>query len=79
MKGEVELSKRKAAFAELKDWCIMSVTSKEKNNNDFLEVTEWTNGEGYDIHISDSEGERQFNLTWGQFQALKTCIKKIDK
>jgi hypothetical protein len=44
-----------------------------------LEVTEWTNGEGYDIHISDSEGERQFNLTWGQFKALKACIKKIDK
>jgi hypothetical protein len=79
MKGEIEVSKRKAAFAELKDWCIMSVTSKEKTNTDFLEVTEWANGEGYDIHISDGSGERQFNLTWGQFKALKECIKKIDK
>jgi hypothetical protein len=79
MKGEIEVSKRKAAFAELKDWCIMSVTSKEKTNTDFLEVTEWSNGEGYDIHISDSSGEKKFDLTWGQFEAMKKCIKTINK
>jgi hypothetical protein len=44
-----------------------------------LEVTKWTNGEGYDIHISNSLGEKKFDLTWGQFKALKACIKKIDK
>jgi hypothetical protein len=79
MTGKVEVSERKAAFAELKDWCIMSVTSKEKTNTDFLEVTEWSNGEGYDIHISDSSGEKHFDLTCGQFEALKKCIKAIDK
>jgi hypothetical protein len=45
----------------------------------FMEITEWSSGEGYDIYISDSSGERQFNLTWGQFEALKACVKKIDK
>jgi hypothetical protein len=79
MKGEIELSKRKAAFAELKDWCIMSCGPDRKDKGDFLEVTKWTNGEGYDIHISNSLGEKKFDLTWGQFKALKACIKKIDK
>jgi hypothetical protein len=46
---------------------------------DFLEVTEWTNGEGYDICILDVAGEKQFHLTWGQFRALKKCIKAIEK
>jgi len=50
-----------------------------KGKGDFLEVTEWTNGEGYDIHILDSSGEKQFHLTWGQFEAMKKCIKVIDK
>ena len=79
MKGEIFLSKRKAASVELKDWCVMSVGSKAEDRGDFMEVTEWSSGEGYDIYISDSSGERQFNLTWGQFEALKACIKKIDK
>jgi hypothetical protein len=79
MKGEIEVSKRKAAFTELRDWCVMSVGSKTEDRGDFIEVTEWSNGEGYDIFISDGSGERQFNLTWGQFKALQACIKKIDK
>jgi len=55
----------------------MSVERKDKG--DFLEVTEWTNGEGYDIHISDVNGEKTFSLTWGQMEALNKCVKKIDK
>jgi hypothetical protein len=50
-----------------------------EDNHDFLEVTEWSNGEGYDLHISDSLGERHIELTWGQYKALKKCIKAIDK
>jgi hypothetical protein len=50
-----------------------------KGKGDFLEVTEWTNGEGYDIHIEDSSGSTRFMLTWGQFEAMKKCIKVIDK
>jgi hypothetical protein len=57
----------------------MSCGPDRKDKGDFLEVTKWTNGEGYDIHISNSLGEKKFDLTWGQFKALKACIKKIDK
>jgi hypothetical protein len=76
MSKKIELSNRKAAFVELADWCTMSIQRREKG--DFLEVTEWTNGEGYDIHIHDLSGEKTFGLTYGQFQAIKKCIKAID-
>ncbi len=35
--------------------------------------------EGYDIHMEDSSGPTRFMLTWGQFEAMKKCIKAIDK
>lgn len=79
MEKKVSLSKRKSAFAELKDFCTFSVGPERKDKGDFLEVTEWTNGEGYDIHISDVSGEKQFHLTWGQYEALKKCVKTIEK
>ena len=75
MNKKIELSKRSAAFVNLTDWCTMSAGRKDQG--DFLEVTEWTNGEGYDIHISDVFGQRTFELTWGQFEAMKKCIKAI--
>ena len=76
MNKKIKLSKRPAAFVHLADWCVMSITRKDKG--DCLEVTEWTNGEGYDIYISDGIGQRTFQLTWGQFEAMKKCIKAIE-
>jgi hypothetical protein len=75
MNKKIELSKRPAAMVDLENWCIMSAGRNDKG--DFLEVTEWTNGEGYDIHISDVDGQKTFTLTWGQFEAMKKCIKAI--
>lgn len=75
---KISTSKRLSAFALLNEFCTLSVGSR-KDKGDFLEVTEWSNGEGYDIHISDVEGEKTFRLTWGQYDALKKCIKTIEK
>ena len=62
----------------MEDFCHHSLGDR-KGKGDFLEVTEWSNGEGYDIHIEDSSGPTRFMLTWGQFEAMKKCIKTIDK
>jgi hypothetical protein len=78
-KKKITTDNRKAAFAELKDFCTFSVGPERRNKGDFLEATQWSNGEGYDIHISDVQGERMFNLTWGQYEALKKCIKAIER
>lgn len=79
MKKEVELGTRKSAFVNLKDFCTFSMGVERKDKGDFLEVTEWTNGEGYDITVSDVKGEKTFSLTWGQMEAVKKCVKKIEK
>ena len=76
--NKVELSNRKATFVELKDFCTFSM-GERKDKGDFLEVTEWSNGEGYDIHISDVNGEKHFHLTWGQMEALFKCVKSMDE
>lgn len=79
MKKEIKVTNRKSTFVELKDYCIGSMDFDNKDKGHFLEVTEWSNGEGYDIHIFDSQGERQIQLSWGQFDAIKKCVKVIDK
>lgn len=79
MKKEIKVLQRKSAFVDLKDYCIMSVGEDRKDKGDFLEVTEWSNGEGYDVLIHDVSGITTFNLTWGQFESLKKCIKSIEK
>lgn len=35
--------------------------------NSFIEITEWSNGEGWDITIDD----RMLSLTWGQLDAIQ--------
>jgi hypothetical protein len=58
---------REAKFAELKPYCFMS------EEHDFMELTEWWNGEGFDVVIN-SKGEQRFSLTWGQWEALQVLV-----
>jgi hypothetical protein len=46
--------------------------------DEFIEVTEWTNGEGFDILIETTKREK-FSLTWGEYDALKHLVKKLNK
>jgi hypothetical protein len=39
---------------------------------EFLEVTKWTNGEGFDLHLP--RGEQTISLTWGEFTALQAAL-----
>ena len=43
-------------------------------NDDFIEVTEWTNGEGYDITIND----KIISLTNGQLEAINYLTKSLE-
>jgi hypothetical protein len=67
---EVNLYDRKSLMAELKDFDYLSEKS------DFIEVTEWKNGEGYDIALSDKQ---VISITIGQFDAIKKLIKLFNK
>ena len=63
----IETYERKAKFAELKAWCYLS------KDHDFIEVTEWYNGEGFDIFLSGSS-EQRVSLSWGQWEALQALV-----
>jgi hypothetical protein len=67
----VEISSRKAIFSELAHYDHLS------KPDDFIEITEWSNGEGYDVEIATSLGSR-FQLTHGQYAALKDLITKLE-
>lgn len=44
-------------------------------DSDFIEVTEWYNGEGWDISINDN---KLISLTWGQLEAISYLVKSLD-
>jgi hypothetical protein len=63
---KIELSKRASAFVNLHDaW---------HKKHDYVEVTEWTNGEGWDIAISDS---KMISLHFTEFEAIKALIDAL--
>ena len=60
---------RRSVFTELINFCHIS------KPHYFLEVTTWHNGEGFDFAINDNT----YQMTWGQFKALKKLIKELDE
>jgi hypothetical protein len=50
----------------------------QAQRGDFLEVTEWSNGEGYDVTINYNHQETKVSLTYGQMEALIACQKHIE-
>jgi hypothetical protein len=68
----MEKYKRKSIFSELSPFDPFA------NKGDFIEVTEWYNGEGFDVEISSKLSTR-FQLTHGEFDALKELVKKLEE
>ena len=67
--SKIEVSKRRSLFAELKPYCHHS------GENDYMEVTEWSNGEGYDIMIDRKGGYGKIiSLTHGEWELMQVLI-----
>lgn len=64
----MEVKKVKQIYDNLKKYDYIA------KDNDFITVTEWSNGEGYDICIN----EKQFMLTQGQLDAINYLIRALD-
>lgn len=65
----MELHQRKSITDDLKNYCYFA------KDDDYIEVTEWINGEGVDIDIN---GKKYFNLTYGELDAVKYLVKSLD-
>lgn len=61
----IEVTTRKAKFTNLKPYCHHS------KEHDYMEVTDWSNGEGLDVNIND---KKHISLTWGELDALQVLI-----
>lgn len=64
----IEVNNRRAVFAELKNYCMHS------GDHDYMEVTEWSNGEGFDIMIERNRGIERFSLSHGEWELLQVLM-----
>jgi hypothetical protein len=62
--GSMKTYKRKTV------WALLRPYDHFAKQDDYIEVTEWTNGEGWDINISRERGDVHFSLTHGELQAV---------
>jgi hypothetical protein len=70
-KLDIKENQRRAVNTEL--------NSGYSKPGDFIEVTEWSNGEGYDVTIATSEKQESFSLHFTEWKALKKLIKHLDE
>lgn len=73
----MEKYKRRAVYALLNN-SNFEVFDPSLNEGDFIEVCEWKNGEGFDVEVVSTLSGR-FQLTYGQFNALKKLVKVLNK
>lgn len=56
----------------------MKVFSPGCGEHDYIEVTEWANGEGWDITIEYASEVKRFSLHWDELDALKHLIGELN-
>lgn len=64
----MEFNSRKSVNDKLKKYDYLA------KDNDYIEVIEWTNGEGYDIIIND----KIISLTGGQIDAINYLVRSLE-
>lgn len=65
----IDTYNRKARFAELKPYDNFA------KDDDFMEVCEWHNGEGFDVTLNN----RVISFTWGQWECLQVLVNYKDQ
>lgn len=65
----MEIKNRKSVYDNLKIYDYLC-----NDEDKIIEVTEWTNGEGWDITI----GERVISLTGGELDAINFLTKYLE-
>ena len=68
----MEITKRKSINDKLKKYTYSG------DENDFIELTEWANGDGVDIAISMTSGNnRMYTLSYDELDAIDYLIKSM--
>jgi hypothetical protein len=61
----MKVYKRDARFTDLRPYC------HHAKEYDHMEVTDWYNGEGFDVTIND---EKRISLTHGEWECLQVLV-----
>lgn len=70
----MDRAKRNSVYTHLTEFAHMS------NASDFIEITEWTNGDGFDVNVSTTNGPSSFfQMSYDQFDAMKKLVKGLQK
>lgn len=64
----MKITKLKSVSDNLKKYDYLA------KDSDFIQITEWANGEGYAVDIN----ENTYNFTTGQIDAINYLIKSLD-
>lgn len=64
----MEFANRRSVHDNLRKYCHLA------KDNSYIEVSEWINGEGYDITIDN----RVISLTMGEIEAITHLVRSID-
>ena len=64
----MKFNSRKSVNDKLKKYDYLA------KDNDYIEVIEWTNGDGYDIIIND----KIISLTSGQIDAINYLVRSLE-
>lgn len=67
----MKITNRKSIYEDLSKFSIFA------DEHDFIEVTEWTNGEGVDVNIEDNSGSRKISLLYDEIEAIVTMSNII--
>lgn len=63
---------RKSVNDKLRKYCFLA------DEDDFIEVTQWANGEGFDVSISRKHENKLLSLTFGEIEAIDYLVKALD-
>jgi hypothetical protein len=69
----VEVNNKLSKMTELVAYC------HHAKSHDFGEVTEWVNGEGFDILLNSSRGEQRISVTYGEWEAIQVLAAYKEK
>lgn len=65
----MEINKVKQVYDDLKKYDYLA------KDGDFISITKWFNGDGFDISINDT---KHFILTYGQLDAINYLTKALE-
>lgn len=65
----IEVTNRRSVVSDLKKYCHLA------SDTDTMEITEWINGEGFDVTILyNGRAFQNFSLTYGEAELLQLLI-----